>query len=142
MNTREEIIETVNKLFIYTDSQNWDALQSEVFTEKVFLDMTSLGGNASDLKSIEICDMWQEGFKELDAINHLAGNYLVELVSDNEAEVFAYATATHFKDSAANGKTREFVGTYNFKLKKLENGWRLYSFVYNLKYANGNLELK
>ncbi len=142
MTTREEIIETVNKLFIYTDSQNWEALQNEVFTEEVFLDMTSLGGNASDMTSKEICDMWKEGFKDLDAVNHLAGNYLVEKIFDSEAKVFAYATATHFKESALNGKTRDFVGTYDFKLRKTNAGWRLYSFVYNLKYADGNLELK
>jgi anaerobic ribonucleoside-triphosphate reductase len=44
MTTREIIIETINKLFIYTDDQEWELLQSEVFTKDVFLDMTSMEG--------------------------------------------------------------------------------------------------
>ena len=40
---REEIVETINKLFVYTDYQRWDDLQKEVFTEEVLFDMSSLG---------------------------------------------------------------------------------------------------
>ena len=141
MTSREQIVEIINKLFIYTDSQNWSGLETEVFDKQVFLDMTSLGGNASEMASSAICTMWEAGFKDLDAINNLGGNYLVELISDNEAKVFAYATATHYKEAAKNGKTREFVGTYDFKLRKIDDSWKLYSFVYHLKYMNGNLKL-
>ena len=42
--TREQITEVVNKLFVYTDFKEWDKLQSEVFTENVQFDMSSLGG--------------------------------------------------------------------------------------------------
>ncbi len=41
---REEIIELVNKLFIYTDSRSWSKLMKEVFKEKVYFDMESMGG--------------------------------------------------------------------------------------------------
>ncbi len=51
MTTRETIVETVNKLYIYTDQQNWEKLRQEVFTDSVFLDMTSLGGQAKDMKA-------------------------------------------------------------------------------------------
>ena len=142
MTEREQLVELVNKLFIYTDEQKWSLLQDEVFTKSVYLDMTSMGGTASELTAKAICKMWSEGFKELDAVNHLGGNYLVEIVSDEEAKVFAYATATHFKDAALHGKTREFIGTYDLKMKQINRQWRIYSFEYHLKYANGNLELK
>lgn len=138
---REEIIETVNKLFVYTDDQEWDKLQEEVFTKEVFLDMSSLGLEAANTTSKEICNNWKQGFSELDAVNHLAGNHLVNILSDDTAEVFAYATATHYKASAKNGKTREFVGSYNFNVVKTNNGWRISKFKYNLKYINGNTEL-
>lgn len=138
----EKLTQLVNKLFIYTDGEKWSLLQNEVFMDKVNFDMSSVGGVKSELTSREICEMWSEGFKDLDAVNHLGGNYIVEIISDNEAKVFAYATATHFKDSALNGKVREFVGTYDLKMKRINTEWRIYSFVYNLKYANGNLDLK
>ena len=140
MSVQEQLTELVNKLFVYTDSRNWDGLQNEVFSERVFLDMTSLGGNAEEHSARTICDMWAEGFNDLDAINHLGGNYLFE-TAENTATIFAYATATHYKDSAKNGKTREFVGTYDLKAIRTESGWRIYSFVYHLKYMNGNLDL-
>ncbi|MEL6274339.1 MAG: nuclear transport factor 2 family protein, partial [Bacteroidota bacterium] len=81
------------------------------------------------------------GFVGLDSVNHLGGNYLVT-ISDQEADVFAYATATHYKASATLGKTRDFVGSYELHLIKTPAGWRINKFKYNLKYAAGNLELK
>ena len=41
---RDEIIEVINKLFIYTDMQEWEKLQNEVFSDDVMFDMSSLGG--------------------------------------------------------------------------------------------------
>ena len=138
---REQIVETVNKLFIYTDHRNWDKLQSEVFSKFVHLDMTSMGGEVRELLAREICENWQQGFQDLDAINHLAGNYLVT-INDHRADVFAYATATHYKKNAKRGSTRDFVGTYDLSLVKNPEGWRITKMKYNLRYATGNLQLK
>ena len=103
--------------------------------------MKSLGGSAQEMSSKSICDIWDEGFKDIDQVNHLAGNYLVTIKTEKDATVFAYATATHYKESAKNGKTREFVGTYDFKLRLINDSWKIYSFTYNLKFLVGNLEL-
>lgn len=137
---REQIVEVVNKLFVYTDAQDWEKLQSEVFTEHVQFDMSSLGGEKMTTTAAHICQVWKAGFKGIDAVNHLAGNYLVNLDGDT-ANAFAYATATHYKQAATQGKTREFVGTYDLHLVKHIAGWRIDQFKYNLKYANGNLDL-
>ena len=137
--TNDLITKVVNKLFVYTDFQYWDKLQNEVFTKQVLFDMSSLGGTNSKLTAVEICNIWKEGFIGIDAINHLAGNYLIEM-TENGATVFAYATATHYKKLATNGKTREFVGTYNLHLINNEVGWRIDEFKYNLKYTNGNVD--
>ncbi len=137
---REEIIETVNRLFVYTDNQEWEKLREEVFAGEVDFDMSSLGGEKGEKTSRAICELWKNGFKGIDAINHLAGNYLVT-IHDTTATVFAYATATHYKASATKGKTREFVGNYNLGLLKQSGGWRIYQFTYALKYATGNADL-
>ena len=138
--TREQIVEVVNKLFVYTDSREWDKLQDEVFTTELYLDMAALGGEAKATTAKDVCDQWRTGFEGLDAVNHLAGNYLVRITGDT-ADVFAYATATHYKSTATQGKTREFVGSYNLHLVRTEAGWRIDIFKYNLKYSNGNLLL-
>jgi hypothetical protein len=137
---KEDIIEVVNKLFVYTDNRTWDKLQNEVFAGKVFFDMSSVGGQKSVLTSKEICDLWNDGFKGIDSVNHLAGNYIVN-IHDATSVVSAYATATHYKSSALNGKTREFVGTYDIELVFLENSWRINKFKYSLKFITGNIEL-
>ena len=141
--TRELIVETVNRLFVYTDNSEWEKLQDEVFDAEVFLDMSSLGGPTENFTAKAICDMWDEGFRDLDAVNHLGGNYMVNLIDEENAEVHAYATATHFKAAAKNGQTREFVGTYDLKMRRNKSGgWRIYAFTYNLKYMQGNTSLE
>lgn len=139
---REQLVEIVNKLFVYTDTKQWEKLQHEVFDTEVRLDMTSLGGANEVLKAAEICAMWDSGFGDLDAVNHLGGNYLVSLDSETEASVFAYATATHYKASAKKGQTREFVGTYDLKFTRKPDGWRIHGFTYTLKYMSGNADLE
>lgn len=138
----EQVFDTVNKLFVYTDDRQWTKLIEDVFTAEVMFDMSSMGaGVPKMLLSTEICDMWKAGFESIDVVNHLCGNHLIN-ISGNRANAFAYATATHFKNNAQLRKTREFVGTYNIHLILTENGWRIDSFKYNLKYSTGNLELK
>lgn len=140
LTVREQIVETVHKLFIYTDSMDWNKLQDEVFTDSVLFDMSSLGNEAKVTSAKSICETWESGFAGLTAVNHLAGNLLVS-VNDEQADVFAYATATHYKSSATQGKTREFIGTYDLHLIQTDKGWRIDQFKYNLKFMNGNLEL-
>ena len=140
-NDTQKITQLINKLYVFTDEQEWDKLHNEVFTEDVWLDMASLGGPKQTMKATEITNMWAQAYTEVDAVNHLAGNYLIEIEGDT-AEVFAYATATQYKKDATQGNTREFVGTYNFKVEKKDGIWKLNFFQYNLKYMTGNIEFK
>jgi hypothetical protein len=140
---RDEVIEVVNKLFIYTDYQQWDKLLAEVLTDNVHFDMASLGaGEAKTLTAIEITNMWRVGFAGIDAIHHQSGNFLVSFKSDAvEADVFCYAIASHFKKAAKQGQTREFVGSYDLHCVLTDKGWRIDSFKYNVKYVSGNGDL-
>ncbi|HEX5155077.1 MAG TPA: nuclear transport factor 2 family protein [Parafilimonas sp.] len=137
---RDEIVEVINKLFVYTDGQVWNKLIDEVFAGEVSFDMSSVGGEKMETTPENICAIWKKGFEGIDAVNHLAGNYLIH-INNNTASAFAYATATHYKASAIKGNTREFVGTYNIGLIKNETGWRINQFKYNLKYITGNTDL-
>ena len=142
---QDAIIELVNKLFVYTDSQQWHKLLKEVFKEKVFFDMSSMGDEpAKELMATEICEMWRKGFAGIDQVHHQSGNFIVTFKGDVEvveADVFCYSIASHFKQTATKGKTRELVGSYELHASFTDLGWRLDSFKYNLKYVNGNSEL-
>jgi hypothetical protein len=118
-------------------------LLKEVFAPTVIFDMSSLGGvPARKVAAGEICNMWQEGFQDIDAIHHQAGNYIVSIKESINAEVFCYATATHFKKNARKGNIREFVGTYDLALALTDEGWRVTGFRYNVKYVTGNQTLE
>jgi hypothetical protein len=137
-----ELQELANKLFMYTDAQDWNKVLQEVFTENVWFDMQSAGGGEpKQMAAAEICEMWHNGFAGLDAVHHQAGHYLIE-VNKDKATIFGYAMATHFKAQAQRGKTRMVVGSYDLKAVRTGRGWRLNQFKYNLKYIDGNPTLE
>jgi hypothetical protein len=139
---REQIVETVNKLFVYTDTQEWRKLKDEVFASDIQLDMISMGASRTERVSArEICYRWEKAFEELDAVHHHAGNYIVE-INGQEANVIAYSITSHYRESAKKEKTREYVGSYDLHLEKGLGGWRINKFKFNLKYSRGNLALE
>ncbi len=139
---REQLIEIVNKLFIYTDARKWQKLQEEIFAQKVLFDMASLGaGEAAEKTAADICAMWDAGFQGIDAIHHQSGNFLVT-ASENTATVFCYAIASHYKAAAKQGKTRKFAGSYDLGLSLTGKGWRITAFKYIVKYTSGNASLE
>jgi hypothetical protein len=139
---KTELQELANKLFMYVDAQQWDKVLNEVFTENVWFDMQSAGGGTpGSIAAEDICSMWKDGFTGLDAVHHQGGQYLID-VNLNEANIFAYAVAFHFRQSAKNGKTRTFIGSYDLKAVRTGSGWRLNQFKYNLKFIDGNATLE
>ena len=137
-----ELQELANKLFMYTDSRQWDLLMEEVFAEEVWFDMKSAGGGEpSSIRASAICEMWDKGFEGLDAVHHQAGHYLIK-VEDDQAEIFGYAIALHYKKTALNGKSRSFTGSYELKAIRINKNWRINQFKYNLKFIEGNAMLE
>jgi hypothetical protein len=77
-------------------------------------------------------------------VHHQAGNYIVRFSAAEQptAAVQCYAIASHYKEKAKKGQTRQFVGFYDLHLVQTAQGWRLDAFKYNLKYTSGNMELE
>ena len=63
-----ELTELANKLFMYTDAQQWKRLLNEVFCHEVWFDIGD--EQAQNLHATEICEMWRQGFWGLDAVHH------------------------------------------------------------------------
>lgn len=142
MSEREQIVEVLNRLYYYTDHFMWDSLKQKIFTEMVDVDTTSLGDPTPvRITADALCQKWEGGLKDLDAVHHQAGNYIIDL-EGNTAKAKAYAIASHYKKDTVGENTRTFVGSYDFKLSKTDSGWRINAFKFNLKYMSGNLELK
>ena len=134
-----ELTELTNKLFMYTDAQQWKRLLSEVFCHEVWFDTGD--GQAKNLHATEICELWRQGFLGLDAVHHQAGHYLIN-IEQGSADIYGYAVATHYKKTATNGNTRVYTGSYDLKATRSDKGWRLSQFKYNLKYIDGNVSLE
>ena len=138
---KDEIIDTINRLFIGTDTRDW-AMVCDALAPRLHVDMTSLaGGEPMEMASVELAAAWETGLKPIQAVHHHAGNYRVAFHGE-EAEAFCYGTATHYRPTRSGQNVRTFVGSYDFRLAKLEGSWRITSFRFNLKYVDGNRELE
>jgi hypothetical protein len=130
---RQEIVDTITRLFIGTDNKDWAAVK-DVFADEVHFDMTSLaGGEPAVLTSRQIADAWEDGLKDVDRIHHQTGNYLVK-VNGAQAEAFCYGIATHYR-SQEEKKVTTFVGSYDLHLVREDGGWKINMFRFNSKYV-------
>ena len=137
-----ELTELANKLFMYCDAKQWDKMMEEVFLPVIWFDASSAGaGEPTQMEAQAVCYMWDKGFEGIDAIHHQAGHYLIDVKND-QADIYAYAVATHYKREAVKGNTRIFVGSYDLKAERKATGWRLSQFKYNVKYIDGNIALQ
>ena len=138
---KDRIIDTINQLFIATDERDWPAVRG-CLADNVLLDMTSLaGGGASRLTAEQVAAGWEEGLRPIESVHHQVGNYRVDVQSE-QASVFCYGIATHFRRNRSGRNTRVFVGSYNFHLVRVEERWLIDSFRFKLKFLEGNLELE
>ena len=137
---KDRIIDTINQLFIGTDSRDWPTVRA-CFADTVHFDTTSLaGGSPSELSPEQIVSAWEEGLRSLEAIHHQVGNYRVQVEGD-QATAFCYGTASHYRATRSGRNIRVFVGSYDLHLRRVEGRWQIDRFRFNLKYLDGTKEL-
>ncbi|HXS08384.1 MAG TPA: nuclear transport factor 2 family protein [Candidatus Krumholzibacteria bacterium] len=138
---RLDIIDVINRLFIATDSRDWETVK-QCFTDPVTIDMSSVGaGAAREMKPAEIAGMWETGLSRLKGIHHQAGNYVVTM-EGNGATVFCYGIALHYLPNPSGRNTRTFVGSYDFQLSRDRGPWEISKMRFNLKWLDGNPDLE
>lgn len=138
---KDRIIDTINQLFIGTDTRDWPTVRA-CFADTVYFDMTALaGGSAGQLTPEQIVAAWEESLRPLQAIHHQVGNYRVQLEGD-QATAFCYATASHYRPTRSGHNTRVVVGSYDLHLRRVEGRWQIDSFRFTLKYVDGNAALE
>jgi SnoaL-like protein len=138
---KDAVLDTINRLFIGTDSRDW-AMVRDALAPRLQVDMTSLaGGQPAEMAGADLAAAWETGLNPIQAVHHQTGNYRVTVLGD-QAEAFCYGTATHYRPTRSGRNVRTFVGSYDFRLARLETKWRITSFRFNLKYVDGNLELE
>jgi SnoaL-like protein len=141
LESKEEIRDAINELFVATDAKEWGRVRA-VLAPAVRFDMKSLtGAEPSTLTPEEIVAGWEKGLRPLAAVHHQTGNFRVRVRGD-QADAFCYGTATHYLPNASGRNTRTFVGSYDFRLRRDGEAWRIDLFRFNVKYVDGNLRLE
>ena len=135
-----KIEKTIKKLFIYTDSHQWDKLK-KIFADKVLLDYSSFTGKpAAKLSPDQIIANWSGFLPKFKHTHHQLGNILAKRKND-VGELFCYGTASHYLPNKSGNHVWTVVGTYKFHLKRIQKKWKVTQMVFNFKYQQGNLEL-
>lgn len=132
---RQQVIDVINQLFIQTDNRNWLVVQ-QCFAEQVNFDMDLMsGGNPSILTPEQITEAWDLGLKDITAIHHQAGNYVIDVHGPDNAHALCYGIAYHYTKTEEEGeKVRQFVGTYEFDLERRGDLWKITTFWFTCKF--------
>lgn len=139
---RDDITGRMHILFRAVDNQNWPAVK-EILADQVEFDM----GEGPSMKSADqVIDAWKTATAGLDALQHMSGNYGIE-INGNEAKLVFEGVATHYKKIKSGKNTRTFHGTYEVYMKQPEGdstnwAWKVTKFKYKNKFMDGNLTLK
>ena len=131
---KDQIKETINKLYMATDSRDWEGLK-RLFNDKVHFDMKSLTGvHPSSETPDSIAYAWEKGLEDVPVVHHQSGNYVIDVDEDNlTAKVKNYGMAVHHYP---NRKTVWFVGSYDWELIKEGDEWIVTLIRFNKKYVH------
>ncbi|MGB0523735.1 MAG: nuclear transport factor 2 family protein [Flammeovirgaceae bacterium] len=133
------IQQTVSQLFIATDQQDWNTVESLFHTE-VLLDYTSMaGGEPATLSPQQITTAWKGLLPGFEHTHHQLGNFQIKQ-QGNQYQVFCYGTATHYLPHEA-GNVWTVVGSYEFELVPSGKSWKVSKMVFHFKYQDGNTNL-
>ena len=137
---KSAIQSVVTKVFVATDSKDWENVEA-AFNEQVLLDYTSMaGGEPASLTPNQITDSWKSILPGFDHTHHALSNFNVD-VEGMEATVSHYGNAEHFIDLDHSEDVWTVVGTYDHHLVKTASGWKIDEMKFNLKYMDGNMDL-
>lgn len=137
---RAEIADVVTRVATCADARDWAGVRA-CFTDEVDLDYTSLsGGTSVRLRADDLVAQWQQTLSGFEATHHLLANQLIT-VNGDEATCFAYVQATHLLPTSTGESTWTLGGTYTYLLSRTQQGWKIRSSTFIVKWAKGNQQL-
>jgi hypothetical protein len=138
----EQIIITniITNIFNGSDKQDWDVVRDS-FHYEVFLDYFSLSKKPGEkVKADEIIKGWRDFLPKFKFSHHVLTNFEIKITGTN-ATAFCKGHALHHLPGSEGGDTWTVIGTYDFKLVKISEKWKVNSMTFNLLYEDGNKNL-
>jgi hypothetical protein len=138
---RAEIIDLSVRMGWHLDHCEWDQL-TDLFTDDVLLDYTSLNGGAPELTPRkDVVARWQGNREGLTATQHLLSNQLVTIDGDT-ATATAMFQATHLLPNPYGGPLWTLGGQYRYGLTRGAFGWRISALAMSIIWADGNRNIR
>lgn len=134
------IINTITNIFNGSDKRDWDLVRQS-FYYHVYLDYFSLSKKPGEkVKPDDIIKGWSDFLPKFTFTHHVITNFEIS-VTETNASVFCKGSALHYLPGSEGGDTWTTIGTYDFKLAKVADQWKVNSMVFNLVYEDGNKKL-
>ena len=136
--TAEEarIISLVSSIPLAVDLADYD-LAERAFAAKITIDYTSLwGGEPQQMTPAELMAAWRGIVPGFDATRHEIADVTVE-IEGNKAKASAFVDGRHY----LGGKIWRPVGTYDWRLEKIEGAWKVTKMTFNLTEEIGDRAL-
>jgi hypothetical protein len=118
-----EIIDVMNQYTTALDTRNWELLEATM-TPDGQADFGNLAGVGVLNSPQALVDLCRRTLQDLDATQHLQGNYVVEVTGDN-ATASCYLQANHFAENLPGGDEFVVWAKYRDDFVRTEKGWRI-----------------
>ena len=132
---KSKIQKVAETLFTETDNQNWEAVKA-IMTDSVYIDYTSLGGQADFKTPDTIIEEWKQLLPGFDRTVHQPHKYAI-WIAGNRATATFDALATHYLDQK---EWTVFVG-YDTEYIKENGAWKLARIDASLYEQSGDTSL-
>ena len=136
MSDRDDVIETMILYGVTIDRKDWAGLAA-CFTDDCVAEYQGWGKFRGGREVANFC---RHGVVDLDATQHLFGNFLVQLSGD-EASCQFYVQAQHYLASAPGGPVFTVGGYYDNAARRTSAGWRISRFMFLATWTTGNPEV-
>lgn len=134
---RLAILNLTGRLGLLVDARDWGPLEG-LFTDAVEVDYTSLnGGSPASVSPAELVGGWREVLDHLDATQHMIAGQVICLDGDH-ATCAATVQGTHVLTNASGGPIWTVGGRYDFRLRRMPDGWRIAALTLTVRWATGN----
>ncbi|SFA78008.1 MULTISPECIES: nuclear transport factor 2 family protein [unclassified Bacillus (in: firmicutes)] len=137
---QQKIISQINRVGTAADSHKWVELE-EVFTDKVWLDYSSLSGiEGSEISKKDIIHAWSQFLPGFQATHHMITNHEVDIIG-NEAQATSKVLALHYLPNQSNHNTWTVAGVYMHHLVKNDGKWLIDQMTLQATIIDGNNDL-
>lgn len=134
-----EIVDVMNAYTTALDTKDWELLES-CFTPDGEADFGNLAGVGVLDSPQALVDLCRGALQDLQATQHLQGNYVVEVDGD-AAQASCYFQANHFLEGAPGGNVFTVWGKYRDRFVRTADGWKIKHRNLDTISAGGNQNL-